>query len=209
MPLRALTTLCQSFRLPSTLSHWLLLLAAGCAAPIAHSADAVSVSGGNGSNGLDAARVGLQWDWDKTWWQSDYAHLTGDWDLSAAVWHNDATRTSALDDGAETIGAFAFAPVFRLQFNRFSGLSIAPFLELAVGATVLTDRELRTGDRRRRNLGSYFQFEDRAVIGARLGARQQFELAYQRMHYSNLNFASSNTGIDTHLLHMRWHLQPQ
>ena len=184
-----------------------LLLTLVSAGPAAYAVDGVSLSGGNGSDSLNAARVGVQWDWDTTWWQSDYAHLSGYWDLSASVWHNDPSRTSPLDDGAETIGAIAFAPVFRLQFKRFGGLSVAPFVELGVGATVLTDRELRSGDRRSRNLGSYFQFEDRAVIGARIGARQQFELAYQRMHYSNLDLASSNTGIDAHLLLLRWNLQ--
>jgi len=37
-------------------------------------------------------------------------------------------------------------------------------------------------------------------VGLRMG---RWELAYQRMHYSNLNLASSNFGIDAHLLLLR------
>jgi len=165
--------------------------------------DGVSLSGGTGARGQDhdAYRVGVRRAWGRRWLERDCCHVTGYWDLSLSFWHNDARPGSSLDDADDDLYAVALAPVLRLQFVPVVGPA-APFAELGVGAAYLSDDTFRSGERRSRQLGSHFQFENRGVLGLRFpaGAKRSFEIAYQRMHYSNLNLASDNQGIDVHLL---------
>ena len=78
-------------------------------------------------------------------------------------------------------------------------------MDLGAGLSFMSDREFRTGKQRSRPLGSFFQFEDRGAVGVKVG---RWEVAYQRMHYSNLNLASDNFGIDAHLLLVRRTIRP-
>ena len=164
----------------------------------------VSVANGSGAKGQEhrAHRIGLQRHWQRNWWQHRYFRFTGYWDLSLALFDASDLSGGPADDGSSRIWAIAGAPVLRWQFAQLGQLPVAPFLEVGVGVTLLSDRRLRSGKIRSYPLGSYFQFEDRAVFGFRIGRR--WELAYQRMHYSNLELASSNNGIDAHLALLRY-----
>ena len=163
--------------------------------------DGVSASYGEGArdNVLDAYRIAMQWDWDRRWLETSPIHLTGYWDLSGAMFENDADARAG-DDSEEQLYAIAFAPVFRFHTDPIG--AVTPFVDLAIGVSGFSETELRTGDSPR-ELGGHFQFEDRITIGARLGANA--EVAFQRMHYSNLGLAGENDGIDTQLLTLRWH----
>lgn len=166
-------------------------------------ADGVSLSAGTGAErqGHDAYRVGLQREWGRRWLERERFHVTGYWDLSLSLWHNGEGPGSSQDDADDDLYAVALAPVLRLQFAPLVGAA-APFAELGVGAAYLSDDTFRSGAPRSRQLGSRFQFENRGVLGLRfpVGAKRNFEVAYQRMHYSNLNLAGDNQGIDVHLL---------
>ncbi len=156
---------------------------------------------GSGSESSNALRISLTKPWKRRWFEGGSAHLTGYWEASLARFENDVDHVPA-DDGTAHLWNFAVAPVLRLQFTpgKDGNALIQPFMDLGVGLSFMSDREFRTGKLRSRPLGSYFQFEDRGAVGAKIG---RWELAYQRMHYSNLNLASSNFGIDAHLLLIR------
>ncbi len=151
----------------------------------------------------DDWRIGAQRHWARRWWETERWHFTGYWDLSFARFDaSDLPVRSTIDRGPAKLWAVALAPVVRWQFQSLGSTQIAPFVELAVGLSYLSDSRLRTGKIRSLALGSHFQFEDRAVIGVRIG--RHWELAYQRMHYSNLNQADDNHGLDTHLGMLSW-----
>lgn len=161
-----------------------------------------SLAGGEGALGQrhDSWRLALQKHWQARWWETRHWHFTGYWDLGLTLWDASNLPRAITDQGAERIYALGLSPVLRWQFEPIGNSTIAPFMELAVGFSLLSDNELRSGKFRSLALGSNWQFEDRGVIGARFGRQGRFELAYQRMHHSNLNLASDNHGVDSHLL---------
>lgn len=183
-----------------------LLLVAGVALPAQAETSAdrygVSVAGGKGALGQlhDSWRIAAQKHWQRQWLATRLGHFTGYWDLGLTLWDASDLRGEATDQGAARLYALGFGPVLRWQFAAIGNTGIAPFAELGVGLSALSDRSLRSGKIRSLPLGSYWQFEDRAVVGLRLGAAGHYELAYQRMHHSNLNLASANNGVDSHLL---------
>lgn len=168
----------------------------------------LSASYGEGARGQlhDAARFGIQRRWQARWWQTSWAHFTGYWDLSVADFDASDLSPSTTDRGASRIWAVALAPVVRWQFEPIGNTTIAPYLELAVGLSYLSDDRLRSGKQRSFPLGSHFQFEDRGVAGLRFGRKGRWELAYQWFHYSNLDLASSNHGIDNQLIMLGYRL---
>jgi lipid A 3-O-deacylase len=162
----------------------------------------MTLSGGEGVRDQDHEdlRAGLQWGWNRRWLQRSAGHLTGYWDLSIAHWRTDVRRGGANDSGSARMTGLAFAPVLRLQFAELGTIPIAPFFEIGIGLALLSDDEFRSGRRNSLQLGSHWQFEDRAVAGARFGSDGRFEFAYQLLHYSNANLASGNRGLDSHML---------
>lgn len=159
----------------------------------------VGIAGGSSSDNSTAWRISATKPWQRRWFEGGRAHLTGYWEASVALFENDVSHLPE-DDGAAYLWNLAVAPVFRLQFTLGNNAPVQPFLDLGVGLSILSDRNFRTGKQRSRPLGSLFQFEDRGAVGMKIG---RFEVAYQRMHYSNLNFANENNGIDAHLLLLR------
>jgi len=159
---------------------------------------AVGIAWGSSSDDSNALRLSLTRPWRRRWFEGGIVHLTGYWELSVARFENDVAHVAA-DDGTAHLWNVALAPVGRLQFT-LGDSPVQPFLDLGVGLSFMSDKEFRTGKQRSRPLGSYFQFEDRGAVGLKFG---RWEIAYQRMHYSNLNLASSNHGIDAHLLLLR------
>lgn len=184
--------------------HW-LITAVACAllAPGYVRAEILlSGAGGSSSDNSNALRVSIAKPWKRRWFDGGGAHLTGYWEASIARFENDVPNIPA-DDGTAHLWNIAVAPVLRLQFTPNWGTGnwrVAPFMDLGAGVSFMSNREFRTGKFRSRPLGSFFQFEDRGAVGVRIG---RWEVAYQRMHYSNLNLASENNGIDAHLLLLR------
>jgi|GEM_PF-2876676 len=161
----------------------------------------ISAAGGPSSDGSTAFRVSATRPWKRRWFEGGRAHLTGYWEASVALFENDVDHLPQ-DDGTAYLWNLALAPVFRLQFTlgENGNAAVQPFMDLGAGLSFMSDREFRTGKQRSRPLGSFFQFEDRGAVGVKVG---RWEVAYQRMHYSNLNLASDNFGIDAHLLLVR------
>lgn len=46
-----------------------------------------------------------------------------------------------------------------------------------------------------RNLGSTLEFQDMGGVGLAFGAKKQFYLTVQSLHYSNANISSHNSGF--------------
>ena len=133
----------------------LFCLAAIAAALMGHSftAQAAGVEFGVGQTGDSTMtyRLGMQLDWDKSWWQSDVGRLTGYWSGAYTYWDGDDKSSNH---------SLSFSPVFVYEF---AGQSVKPYVELGVGVAVFATTEVEHND-----LGSAFQFEDRFGAGLRV-----------------------------------------
>src|SRR4051812_4527409 len=110
----------------------------------AHAIDGWAVEAGSG-NGVDMARVGVQWNWDKKWFQNGDWHVGGYWDLQVGQWN-----------GASNITDIGLTPTFRLQNNSLRG----GYLEGAIGFHYLSGKNITNA----KQFSSNFQFGDH--IGA-------------------------------------------
>ena len=126
--------------------------------------------------------LGLQVDWDKSWWQSDLGRLTGYWSGAYTYWEGDETA------GNNSLSA---SPVLVYEF---SGRSIKPYIELGVGVAFFSSTEIENN-----NLGSSFQFEDRLGVGVRFVGGH--EVGIRATHYSNAGMTSNNDGVESYALH--------
>ena len=154
--------------------------------------DSVSIEGGyspNDNGDVGMARVGVQWDWGVKWFETSSWYLGGYWDLSAGYWH-------ASDSD---IGDFGLTPVFRLQSTATSGFS--PYVEIAVGAHLLTDTSITTN----RQFSTNFQFGDHLGAGFRFGDKDEYDLAYHFQHLSNASIDTPNPGINFHQIRLQYH----
>ena len=160
---------------------------------VAHAAQAVtgvSVEGGNG-DGADMARVGIQWDWKRRWFEGREWHLGGYWDVAVGYW-----RRSAGSGWNENITEIGVTPVFRLQRNDLKG----PYLEAGIGAHLLSSTALGT-----KRFSTRFQFGDHIGAGFRFGARAAFDLGYRFQHLSNAGIKRPNNGINFHQVRLQYH----
>lgn len=142
----------------------------------AQAADVSAAVGATGQSGM-TYRLGLSWDWDKSWWQTSTGRLTGYWDAGYTYWEGG-------DEGAGK-HSLSFAPVFVYEF---AGDSIKPFIEAGIGVAAFSGT--RVGDQ---NLGSSLNFEDR--IGAGLKFANGQSVGVRAIHYSNAGLKQPNDGI--------------
>src|SRR5690554_3915278 len=153
--------------------------------PAAHALDGVTVQIGESSENTTTYRIGAQFEFGRTLWQSagGGAQLDGYWDAGV-------TRWSSLDATSLTL-----TPMFRLSFGASDG-GVTPFLEAGIGASYFTETEL--GDQ---DLGGKLQFEDRLGAGLRLASGSEVGVRYY--HYSNAGIKQPNDGIDMAALYYR------
>ena len=90
----------------------------------AASAGAAELSGALGATGQGGltARVGIGFNWDKSWFESSTGRLTGYWDAGYTYW-----EAGDASGGAHSL---SFAPVFAYEFG--SG-NVKPFIEAGIG----------------------------------------------------------------------------
>ena len=149
------------------------------------SAQAVDFTAAIGQSGDSTMvyRLGAQWDWNTSWWQSDVGRLTGYWDAGYTYWDGDETASNH---------SLSFAPVFVYEF---SGDSVQPYIEAGIGVAAFSSTELEDND-----LGSSFQFEDRIGAGVRFAGQ---EIGIRALHYSNAGIKQPNDGVEAYTLHYR------
>ena len=141
-------------------------------------------------------RVGLQWNWNKRWFESGDWHVGGYWDLSLGHWDN---RTVATLKTHGSITELGLTPVFRFQQNSPRGIS--PYLEGAIGVHLLSATSVST----ERKFGSSFQFGDHIGAGLRFGDKGSFDLGYRYQHLSNAGIKEPNQGINFHQVRLQYH----
>ena len=153
--------------------------------PVTHALDGITVQIGESSESTATYRVGAQFEFGRTLWQSAGGgmQLDGYWDAGVTRWSRlDATSLS-------------LTPMFRLSFGaRVAGAT--PFLEGGIGASYFTETDLDDQD-----LGSKFQLEDRLGAGVRFPSGSEVGVRYY--HYSNAGIKQPNDGIDMAALYYR------
>ena len=164
----------------------MLSLAAAAALGLSSlSAQAVDFTAAIGQSGDSTMvyRLGAQWNWDKSWWQSDVGRLTGYWDAGYTYWEGDETSSNH---------SLSFTPVFVYEF---AGETVKPYIEAGIGVAAFANTELEDND-----LGSSFQFEDRIGLGLRFSGQ---EVGIRALHYSNAGIKQPNDGVEAYTLHYR------
>jgi lipid A 3-O-deacylase len=164
----------------------ILSLAAAAALGLSSlSAQAVDFTAAIGQSGDSTMvyRLGAQWDWDKSWWQSNVGRLTGYWDAGYTYWEGDETSSNH---------SLSFTPVFVYEF---AGETVKPYVEAGIGVAAFANTELEDND-----LGSSFQFEDRIGLGLRFSGQ---EVGIRAIHYSNAGIKQPNDGVEAYTLHYR------
>ena len=148
------------------------------------SAQAAGVEFGVGQTGESTMtyRLGMQFDWDKSWLQSDVGRLTGYWSGAYTYWDGDNTSANH---------SLSFSPVLVYEF---AGETVKPYVEIGVGIAVFANTEVENN-----NLGSAFQFEDRFGLGLRFAGGH--EVGIRATHYSNGGLTTPNDGVESYALH--------
>lgn len=149
-----------------------------CAFPSleANAVDGVSVEAGNGS-GVDMARVGAQWKWQKRWLEGAEYHVGGYWDAQVGYWN-----------GASDIADISLTPTFRLQRNQGYGA----YLEGAIGFHYISSKNVTST----KQPGSNFEFGDHVGVGYRFGDKGRYDMQLRFQHLSNAGIKHPNPAIN-------------
>jgi lipid A 3-O-deacylase len=164
----------------------LFCLAAIAAALMGQSitAQAAGVEFGVGQTGNSTMtyRLGMQFDWDKSWLQSDVGRLTGYWSGAYTYWEADKTSNN---------NSLSFSPVFVYEF---AGQTVKPYVEAGIGVAFFSHTKLDDS-----RMGESFQFEDRIGFGVRFAGGH--EVGIRATHYSNAGINDWNDGVESYALH--------
>lgn len=173
------------------------ILLAACAWTVpsapAHASDSISFELGTG-NRTDMARLGVQWRFERRWWQSNGTHIGGYWDWTFAHWRGDIFQ--GRDGHVQHINAVGVTPVFRLQRDSLRGW----YAEAGIGVHHLSDRYDNNG----RQLSTHFQFGDHLGVGYVF--RNGLDLGFRFQHFSNGSIKSPNDGVNFGILRISYAL---
>lgn len=157
----------------------------GGQSPAVQAADLVLAIGQSGES-TPVYRLGLQWDWQKRWWESSRGHLSGYWDTGYSFWKGDESSSNH---------SLSFSPVLVYEF---AGERLRPYIEAGIGVALFSRTTVEGND-----LSTAFQFEDRLGFGVRFGVH---ELGIRAIHYSNAGLKRPNDGVESYSLHYRYSL---
>ncbi len=158
--------------------------------------DGVFVEGGHGYQAT-MSRVGLLWNWDRSWLNDGNWHVTGFWEACLGRWRGEKPGPGSNN---QTITEVGITPVFRFEQKELSG--VAPYLEGGFIGLHLISPTYIYGDRR---FGSAFQFGDHLGVGVRFGEHHQFDLGLRYQHLSNGDIRQPNNGINFSQVHFVYH----
>ena len=128
-------------------------------------------------------RVGAQWKWGRTWWQSNGAHLGGYWDATLAQWRGNHYQNT---DATQNITDIGLTPVFRFQSDTLKGW----YGEAGIGAHLLSHLYDNNG----RRLSTAFEFGDHIGVGYVFTNNLDLGVKYQ--HFSNGGIKEPNNGVN-------------
>jgi lipid A 3-O-deacylase len=137
---------------------------------------------GQTSDSTMTYRLGMQSDWDKSWWQTDVGRLTGYWSGAYTFWDGDKEASNH---------SLSFSPVLVYEF---AGDSVKPYVEAGIGVALFAHTQVEDN-----KLGSAFQFEDRFGVGLRFAGGH--EVGIRATHYSNAGISNPNDGVESYALH--------
>jgi len=157
----------------------------------AHAADSASLEFGTG-NKTQLARIGVQWQWNKHWFESNGTHLGGYWDLTLGEWHG--TRYQNMENRNQNITSIGITPVFR--FERDSGTGL--YGELGIGAHLLSQLYDNNG----RRLSTAFEFGDHLGVGYVF--QNKLDVGLKLQHFSNGGIKHPNSGVNFAVLRVSY-----
>ncbi len=167
------------------LPYFAALVFCALLSPQANAVDSVSVEAGSG-DGVHMARVGAQWDWQKTWLQRGDWHLGGYWDLQIGQWN-----------GASHLTDLGLTPTFRWENSARRG----GYLEGAIGFHYLSSKNVTSA----KQLSTNFEFGDHIGAGYRFGDKGNYDLGLRFQHLSNAGIKHPNPGINLTQLRFQYH----
>lgn len=162
---------------------WAAVAAISIGQAVSAQAAGVSLDIGQTSESTMTYRLGTQFDFSSSWFQSDVGRLTGYWDAAYTYWEGDESSSNH---------SLSITPMFVYEF---AGETVKPYVEAGIGAAVFDSTEMEDND-----LSTSFQFEDRLGLGLRFANQ---EVGIRAMHYSNAGIKQPNDGIETYNLHYR------
>ena len=142
----------------------------------------VELSVGQTGESTMTYRLGLQFDWDKSWLQSDVGRLTGYWSGGYTYW---AGRHGSSNN------SLSFSPVLVYEF---AGQNVKPYVEAGIGVAVFSGTRVED-----QQLGTSFLFEDRLGFGLHFAGGH--EVGVRATHYSNAGLNDVNSGVESYALH--------
>ena len=169
-----------------------------------------AVSGANSNNWIDALsftygqdedssdtnvyRIGLQNNWEHTWFNGGAWYVGGYWDAELAYLDSDYS-------GAENSELFdlSLTPVFRLQRDTALSSGLSPYAEAGIGPHLISDTRIAN-----KTLSTAFQFGSLIGVGLIFGEQGQYQLGYRFQHISNADIKTPNDGLNLHLLRMAY-----
>lgn len=154
-----------------------------CLPPATYAIDSASLEFGTG-NRTKMAAIGLQWKWEKRWWQSNGTHLGGYWNLALMDWRGERHRN--IEGDTQNLIGIGITPVFRFQSDSQKGL----YAEAGIGANYLSGAY----DNNNRQLSTNFQFGDHLAIGYVFQNNLDIGLKFQ--HFSNGGIKEPNDGVN-------------
>jgi hypothetical protein len=154
-----------------------------------HAVDGVAFEAGGGQK-VQIARVALQWDWQKKWWQSNGTHIGGYWDVNLSQWRGNQYRN--VPGARQNITSIGITPVFRFQNDSLKGF----YGEAGIGANLLSELYNNDGHQ----LSTAFEFGDH--IGVGYVFNNGMDLGLKLQHFSNGSIKQPNGGVNFAILRL-------
>lgn len=148
----------------------------------------VSAASGTGNKNIHAYRANLQRAWCHDCYTANNARVGGYWEFAFTRLNGNQAFPYYTNKHSQVVSLSA---AIRLKRKIF----VPVYLDLGLGGAYMTEQEIGG-----KELGSNLLFEDRLGLGVLLGKRQQWEIGYRLVHYSNAYLAQKNQGLNLHLL---------
>lgn len=156
--------------------------------PMASHAIGAAYSTGKGVVNITVHRMALLWELGPLFWEDKLYQVEGVWELSAAHWFGSRGKRV---NSRGSLSAFSTGPQLRWIRRTPDNGGLIPYLEIGVSPSWLSQSEI--GGRR---LDMHYQFEDRVGFGAKLGDKNDIDVNFRIVHYSNASMGKHNSGVN-------------
>ncbi|KEI70992.1 acyloxyacyl hydrolase [Endozoicomonas elysicola] len=154
---------------------------------------------------INQYRLALAWNLSDALWSSESILLQSYAELALGHWKSTLSPTEdSRRIGADSVKQISLSPIFRFTSNGPLIGETSPFLDLGVGVSYQSEKDIEQQHLSGINMGGHWQFETRAMVGLTLGEDNPFEVSYGWMHYSNANLNSDNEGLDFQTLQLAY-----